>query len=245
MDPLIIFYRRSKMDSYHFDLWQEREINLGWEHGLTEDQIGIYAKSYYDSWQMYEIRNAIEEKLGGEVILLLTSADFCALKMHQIRLGFENGLSIEQVAIYAKEKYSYFEMSEIRSGLEYGIKVPLIFNTLHTYGVSNLLDFALKKSVPVIYFAYWVKRCSKMGFSAEEMKEVFWGVLHHLEEDEILLYAKPIYYADQMKEIRLGLEDKMSNEEIEKFSDFHMEPREMRRIRLTLARFHQQEDDDE
>ena len=82
-----------------------------------------------------------------------------------------------------------------------------------------------------------------MGFGVEEMKEVLWGVVHHLDEDEILMYAKPVYYADQMKEIRLGLEDHLQYYDIEKYADFHLDAKTMKEIRISILNSYEDEDE--
>ena len=67
---------------------------MGFQDGLTIEQIKLYAKPKFNRSQMQEIRE-----------------------------GFKSGLSKEQVQMYAKPKFDYEQMYEIRKGLEQRYKL--------------------------------------------------------------------------------------------------------------------------
>ena len=62
---------------------------MGFENGLTMEQVAAYADPKFNKHQMF-----------------------------QIRLGLKNGLAMEQIAFYADPKFDSTMMQEIRLGLE-------------------------------------------------------------------------------------------------------------------------------
>ena len=72
-----------------FDGSQLRQIRLGYEYGLTSEQVTIYAKKEFDDDQMLEIR-----------------------------LGYESGLTDEQVSTYAKAEFDCEAMEQKREKLK-------------------------------------------------------------------------------------------------------------------------------
>ena len=68
--------------------WQMEVVLLGFEHGLSTEQVSIYAKPEFDYTQMEEIER-----------------------------GFAHGLTMEQVQTYAKPEFDSKQMHQIRKGL--------------------------------------------------------------------------------------------------------------------------------
>jgi hypothetical protein len=118
--------RNALMCSYEakFDWKRMKEIKAGFENGLSEEQINLYANSKFDENQMYAIKKGFENGLSLEQIQIYAKPEFYASEfikysqMHQIRLGLEHGLTTEQVQTYAKSEYHWEQMQEMRHDLE-------------------------------------------------------------------------------------------------------------------------------
>lgn len=105
--------------------WANREqldeIAAGRNHGLTSDQLAVYARPEFSSLQMSAIRYAAEAGLTEQQIGLLAQPVFDPVQMDLIRAGFEGGLSMEQVESYARPELPPQQMldeyMELRGGL--------------------------------------------------------------------------------------------------------------------------------
>ena len=101
-----------------FSNLQMREIRSGLENGLTEEQIRLYARPKFGYVNMREIRSGLEHGLSEEQVRLFANPEFNDGQMKEIRLGLEGGLSMEQVGIYAKPLFYGEQMKELRLGLQ-------------------------------------------------------------------------------------------------------------------------------
>lgn len=102
--------------------WRQMcEIRLGLEHGLTQKQIAVYADPRFNSGQMREIHWGLENGLSKEQVALYADPQFNTDQMDEIRWGLEDGLTQEQIALYANPQYTWEQMDEIRQGLEDGL----------------------------------------------------------------------------------------------------------------------------
>jgi hypothetical protein len=72
-----------------FDIYQQDQIDQGYQNGLICEQVTVYAYDRFHWEQMLEIR-----------------------------LGFENGLSFEQVKLYTDDRLTWGHMMRIRRLLE-------------------------------------------------------------------------------------------------------------------------------
>ncbi len=94
------------------------EICEGLEHGLTKEQVRLYANPEFSNVNMREIRSGLEHGLSEEQVRLFANPEFNDGQMKEIRLGLEGGLSMEQVGIYAKPLFYGEQMKELRLGLQ-------------------------------------------------------------------------------------------------------------------------------
>ena len=95
-----------------------KQIQWGFENGLTPEQVGVYAKSEFTWKQMEEIRVGFEVGLSMEEVSVYANHDFTDAQMRQVRWGFQTGLSMEQVLVYAKPEFTRKQMEEMRVGVE-------------------------------------------------------------------------------------------------------------------------------
>lgn len=86
--------------------WANREqldeIAAGIRDGLTEEQIGVYAKPVFSPIQMNSLRYALTSSLTPEQIARIADPAFGSVQMDIIRAGFEAGLTQEQMAAIAQ-----------------------------------------------------------------------------------------------------------------------------------------------
>lgn len=86
--------------------WANREqldeIAAGIRDGLTEEQIGVYAKPEFSPIQMNSLRYALTSSLTPEQIARIADPAFDSVQMDVIRAGFEAGLTREQMAAIAQ-----------------------------------------------------------------------------------------------------------------------------------------------
>ena len=119
------------------------EIRWGFEHGLNEEDILLYADPKFDDHKMNEIRLGLEEFHKGmltiEQVHIFAVPDFTATQMKEIRRGFANGLQTEDVLLYADSKLSDEEMKSIRKLLEDGMQhIDLYKNALIHYNLLGI-----------------------------------------------------------------------------------------------------------
>lgn len=94
------------------------EIRTGFEHGLTVEQVSVYAKpeltapSYNYGCdnrnnQMREIRLGLEHGISVEQAKVYANPEFKWPQMREVREGFESGLALEQIGYYGRRKKSF------------------------------------------------------------------------------------------------------------------------------------------
>lgn len=77
----------------NLDLLQKMEVQNGIDHGLTDEEISVYAKPSYNYLQMKEMRTALEH--GVEVRLVKRmKPHMCLKEMEHMRLCLEAGESV-------------------------------------------------------------------------------------------------------------------------------------------------------
>ena len=132
---------------------QKRQIRLGFENGLYDDQIALYAKPEFDETE--------------------------AKRSEQIRLGCKNGLEIEQVEYYAKSCFDVSQMTIIRKAEEIGVKEEYIheffsskfngqqMNVIYRCFVNKMDILQIKK---IANYRYDVKKMEEMAKKIELSK---------------------------------------------------------------------------
>lgn len=125
---------------------QLEQIRLGFEHGLTMEQIEVYANPEFKWPQMREVREGFESGLALEQVGYYAKPEFTSLQMQEIRKGFAEGLSMEQVKAYADPRDDFEKMAEIREGLKIG-KYAVISPSEEKF---NPMDFDLEKLTDII-----------------------------------------------------------------------------------------------
>lgn len=100
-----------------YDIRQINEVFQGFQQGLTQEEVKLYADSKFKWEQMKQIRHGFENGLIEEQVRLYADPKFRWFQMYLIRTGFEYGLTMEQVRLYAKPEFSDRRMQEICQGL--------------------------------------------------------------------------------------------------------------------------------
>lgn len=93
-----------------------KQIQWGFENGLTPEQVGVYAKQEFDWVQMYEICKGFEHSLSMEQVSVYAKPELRSDQMRRIRAGFEHDLSMEQVSVYAKPEFTWDQMEQVFFG---------------------------------------------------------------------------------------------------------------------------------
>lgn len=132
-----------------FDSEQMEEARLGFENGLTLEQVSLYYKPEFTWKQMKQARKGFENSLTKEQVLLYYKSEFHSVYMSEARLGFENGLTLEQVSLYYKPEYNVVQMYIAREGFENGLTQGEILSKLEaseSTGDSSLEDFSKEEN---------------------------------------------------------------------------------------------------
>lgn len=107
-----------------------KEVRLGIEHGLSEEQIRVYAESNLYYAHMEQIRLGFEEGLTFEQVQLY-SQRIHLNEMRQIRLGIKNGLTQKQLECLINADVS--RMLSIRQRFEFENAVNSIKPLIEQY----------------------------------------------------------------------------------------------------------------
>jgi hypothetical protein len=105
---------------------QMKQIGLGFEYGLSVEQVQTYTNPKFDNYQMWEIRKGFENGLTMKQVQFYADPKFDGWQMDEIRLGFKHGLSMEQVQVYSDSKFDWEQMDEIRLGFKHGLTMEQV-----------------------------------------------------------------------------------------------------------------------
>lgn len=75
-----------------FSKEQLEEIVIGYDHGLTKEQVNIYAKECFDEDQMAMIREGLEE---GIDVSIYAKPSLIWTEMKEIKEKIESGLDLD------------------------------------------------------------------------------------------------------------------------------------------------------
>ena len=101
------------------------EIAAGRSHGLTAEQVAVYAKPEFSAAQMSAIRYAALSGLTPRQLGILAQPVFDPVQMDVIRAGFEGGLTMEQVESYARPELPPQLMLDAYMELRHGLARPV------------------------------------------------------------------------------------------------------------------------
>ncbi len=119
---------------------QVTEIHKGFDHGLTAEQISVYANAKYGWEEMQIIRHAFEEGLTMEQIEVFADPNFSYDKMNEISLAFQSGLTIEQVKKFAAPWESFVVIYKMRKQYE----KQLLASKNPEYNTNSVLEVVQK-----------------------------------------------------------------------------------------------------
>jgi hypothetical protein len=93
-------------------------ISKGFERGLSEDQVRMYANPTFNFRQMQQIFNSCCNKLPADQIMIFADPKYDAGQMTIIRHAFLDGLTSDQVRTFADPSISANDMRDMRMKLE-------------------------------------------------------------------------------------------------------------------------------
>ena len=207
-----------------------KQIQWGFENGLTPEQVGVYAKSEFTREQMEQIRVGFENRLSMEQLSVYARKEFTWEQMREIRVGFENRLSMEQVSMYAKPEFTYGQMVAIRLGFEKRLsmeqvsvyaKREFIEQQMHEIRVGFENGLSMEQVAVFVKpeFGWYQMQTIRRGFEAD------------LSMEQVSVYAKPEFTGEQMRQIRLGFEKGLSMEQVEVFARQEFTDSQMEELR--------------
>lgn len=184
---------------------QMNEIKNGFENGLSEEQVSVYAKPEFDQNQMREIRDGFKKGLSMEQISVYAKPEFNSNQMEVLKDGLEIGLSIEQVSSYANPKFDDIQMYRIEEGYRAGLS------------------------------AEQVNVYAKPEFNPDQMKSIEDGFRNKLSMEQVKAYAKPEFDPNQMWEIKNGLDEyKLSIEQVGTYAKPELDVIQMEELKDAL-----------
>lgn len=101
-----------------FDAEQLKEIYIGFDNGLTTEQVKKYANLEFSAEQMKWIRLGLEKKFPAERMALYTNPKFDLVQMNAIYNGIKDNLTEEQLRFYADTKFTGNQMTVIYDSMK-------------------------------------------------------------------------------------------------------------------------------
>lgn len=192
---------------------QMNEIKNGFENGLSEEQVDVYAKPEFNESQMRKIRMGFESGFSMEQVSVYAKPEFNSDQMGVLKDGLERGLSIEQVSSYANPKFDDFQMYRIGEGYGAGLSAEQVnvyakpeFNSVQMKLIEDGFRNKLSMEQVSVY--------AKPEFNDSQMAVIKNGFENNLSIEQVGTYAKPEFDFNQMFEIRRGFINGLSMEQV-------------------------------
>lgn len=216
-----------------FDENQINEVALGFKHGLTEEQVRLYADERFNFMRMQYFRLGLENNLHQNEIDFYVNIDN-AYRIEGIYECFINGLTMEEVKfIEYHTRYTNLssDIKKYISVLKKGMTISDLQEIMDSHSLIDrdieeiISELESELSVETIKF-YW-----KKGLNYRQMKNVRFGFKSGLDSSQIELYAQKDLSEDKMYEILKCLISGMSSKEIEKMRKSNKTPEEIKNVR--------------
>lgn len=194
---------------------QLKEISDGFRHGLTKEQIEIYANPEYDSKQMQQLREGLEKGLD---VSQYANPSIPHDEMSEIRKSLEQGTltpvkennrsEAEKSFAIPVEDYSKEFSDKMTEAL---LKSYQVINKLglneHPKELLELTQKGIemsKQGQPIP--KEMVKQIDLYAFNDKQIEQIDLGLAHGLSKDDVAVYAKPKTPAERMASWRERLE---------------------------------------
>lgn len=207
-----------------------KQIFLGFENGLSIEQIKLYTESPFEPFksnQMIYIRLALENgfdrtKIDFEGSLVCFEGQQLAV----LAMGLTNGLSNEQINVYFNTKYNGDQMNEIYLGFKNGLNKSQVeiyadekLNSLQMeqirFGFENGLTIEQVETYKMLKYPYnmLVRRGFEQNWSMEaislynneELCEAYvWSIFEALKQiplEHVKLFASPDFNVYKIKNL--------------------------------------------
>lgn len=121
-----IDYEFNTVDGVHFQKEEISQIEKGFAHGLTEEQVKIYANPYFSDLDMKLIRKGIEHNFTDEEIKLISSRSDLYLRKKEVYKAISHRVCPEGIRLIAEGPFdgswnypTLFDLSEREAIKEY------------------------------------------------------------------------------------------------------------------------------
>lgn len=121
-----------------FSTFQKKEIEYGFEHGLNEEQVDLYAKEEYDNLQMKQIRLALEDGFNEIQIATFARPEIEWDMMEYARENIKNGNVIDET------KKADLRKKQLKI-------VFIIIGILSTIVIASIIYFFSKDSLDQLF----------------------------------------------------------------------------------------------
>lgn len=89
---------------------QLEEVSLGFENGLSSEQVAVYAKAEFNRYQMCQIRTGFQNGLSREQVDVFAVPIYTEAQMCELRVASELGMSSEEISELAHPEHTWQEM---------------------------------------------------------------------------------------------------------------------------------------
>lgn len=217
----------------NFNMLQIDEVALGFKHGLTEEQVRLYADEKFNFNRIHYFRLGLENNLPQNEIDFYINIDRDSM-IEGFYKCFINGLTMEEVKFieyHTRYTYSSQDIEIYISVLKKGMTISdlqeiMDSQTLILCDIEEIIsELESGLSAETIKF-YW-----KKGLNHHQMKEVRFGFESGLNSSQIELYAQNDFSKDKMSAILNCFISGMSSKEIEKMIKSNKTPQEIEKVR--------------
>lgn len=167
-----IDYEFNTVNGVHFQKEEISQIEKGFAHGLTEEQVKIYVNPYYSDLDMKLIRKGIEHNFTDEEIKLISSRSDLYLRKKEVYKAISHRVCPEGIRLIAEGPFGSLEAKEIRKGFEHGLTFEQVliyawpdYPEYHAF--AKYTDFAMKeirKALEAGCDAEYVKKCTELPY---------------------------------------------------------------------------------
>lgn len=262
------FKRLGKYLDQGFSWPQLMEIGWGMEHGLTDEQIDIYAKNSQSYEQMRAYREALERGASTEKASTLSQMDklydweikelldprrkeapqgdqSVAQKStsnmdywKQQQVRYAMRERIDLTPYLVAENFDWRQLKEIRLGKQLKLDTSLYADPRIDASEMRARREALEKQINIAPYLQ-----NGEHFDKAQIREIRRGVVARLP---VSVYAKPAFSAPQMREIRSGLQQGLDLDVVRQYADPNLSWEKMREVYQRLeVREHNEEEEDE
>lgn len=187
---------------------RETELQLEKKRGLSEKQIKLCCKEGFIPAQMAQIRLGFEHGLSFEDVLFYADPSVNKYVMNEIREGLEHGVKKKQLKILKEfSGLSGFEISFIRELIELGNgKSCAQLQIIKKDGFNRDQRMLVIQGFRCDMAFEDIKLYAQEQLSVEQMEQIRKGIINGLSRQQVCLYADKNVSSKVMKYMRIAME---------------------------------------